>query len=246
FFHEIVDDRDIIRNIGEFYFQKDHYKEALEIFLPLSEKDSGNELFEKIAYCYQSMGDFERALDFYKKAELLSEPRTWLFNRIAFCLRKIDDYEEAIHYYGESEKLDPENLYIQTSLGQVYMEKEDFDEALKYFFKVEYLSPENIKVHRPIAWCSFVLGKNETAKKYFEKIVLKEGNKYDYMNLGHVYWSLGDKIKAIENYRHSIKKSDMDFLWFAGVMKEDTRYLLNYGIQAFDIPLMLDYLRMSG
>ena len=246
FFHKMVDDKDIIRNIGEFYFQKDHFKEALQIFLPLSETESGNELFEKAAYCYQKMGKFDEALDFYHKAELISQARTWLFNKIAYCLRKTGAYDEAIHYYRESEKLDPENLYIQTSLGQVFMEKEDFNEALKYFFKVEYLSPENNKVHRPIAWCSFVLGKNETAKKYFEKIVLKEGNKYDFMNLGHVYWSLGDKMKAIENYRLSIKISDKDFPWFAEVMKEDSRYLLNYGIQAFDIPLMLDYLRISG
>ncbi len=149
----------------------------------------------------------------------------------------------AITSYLESEKIEPENLYIQTSLGQVYMEKDDYEKAMKYFFKVEYLAPDNSKIHRPIAWCSFVLGKLENAEKYFEKIISKEGNKYDYMNLGHVYWAMGNKELAIKNYRNSLNKAENNHKWFASMMEEDKPHLIRYNISAFDIPLMLDYLR---
>ena len=244
FFRSMVDDEDIIRNIGEFYFEKDHYSEALDIFLSLLKEDGGHELLEKIAYSYQCLGDFEKALDYYKKAELVTKPRSWLFNKIAFCYRRLEKHDSAIKYYQESEKIDPENLYIQTSLGQANMEKGDFETALKYFFKVEYLAPDNIKVHRPIAWCSFVLGKSDNARKYFEKIVQKEGNKYDYMNLGHVYWALGDKSEAIKSYRESLKKSKLDVEWFTEVMKEDSIHLQKYNIPEFDILLMIDYIKL--
>lgn len=245
FFRKLVEDNSIIRNIAEFYFEKDHYSEALEIFLTLEGRDTSHELLEKCAYCYQLKGDFKNALEYYQKAELVSKPRTWLFNKIAFCHRRLGEFKKAIHYYMESEKLDPENLYIQTSLGQVHMEMEKYGEALKYFFKVEYLAPDNIKIQRPIAWSSFLVGKPENAKKYFEKIIAREGNKYDFMNLGHVYWSLGDKARAIENYRKSLKKAEMDFKWFTKTMEEDFPHLLNYNIPEFDMPLMMDYIKMS-
>ncbi len=245
FFRLMIEDESIIRNIAEFYFENEHYTEALGIFLSLDSENCTFELYEKAGYCYQQLGKFDRAIEYYKKAELISHKRTWLLNKIAFCYRKIGEYSEAIKYYIESEKLDPENMFIQTSIGQAYMEKGEYEEALKYFFKVEYLSPKNIKVFRPIAWCSFVLGKTDTAQKYFEKLIAGDGNEYDYMNLGHVYWSKGDKQKAIEFYRQSLKKSNMNYDWFSKYMFEDKPHLLKYDISEFDIPLMLDYLRME-
>jgi tetratricopeptide (TPR) repeat protein len=245
FFNLIVDDPAITRNIAEFYFEKDHFQEALDIFLGLQRIDKSYELLEKAAYCYQQLGKFKEALDFYKKAELQSKPRSWLLNKIAYCYRRLGDYDSAISYYTESEKIDPENLYIQTSLGQVNVDKHDFETALKYFYKVEYLAPDNIKVHRPIAWCSFVLGKPQVAQKYFTKVIEKEANQYDYMNLGHVYWCMGNKKLAIENYLLSIKKSGNDFDWFSGIMAGDSKHLIDYKISPFDIPLMLDYLKIN-
>ncbi len=245
FFRSMVDDDTIIRNIGEFYFQKEHYEEALDVFIMLGNEASAYELYEKTGYCYQQLGKFEKAIEFYKKAEMVSDNRTWLLNKIASCYRKTENYSEAIAYYRKSEKLDPDNLFIQTSIGQVLMDQGEYEAALKYFFKVEYLAPDNFKVYRPIAWCSFVLGKIEAARKYFEKLVAKDGNEYDLMNLGHVYWTRGEKQKAIGLYRESLKKSNMNLEWFTKYMKEDEKYLLQYKIPAFDIPLMLDYLRME-
>lgn len=245
FFSQMVDNPQIIRNIGEFYFEKNHFAEAINVFLSLERDNRSHELAEKTAYCYQRIGNFEEALLYYKKAELVSEPRSWLLNKIAYCYRKLGQNDEAIKHYLDSEKIDPENLFIQSSLGQVYMDSKNFEEALKYFFKVEYLAPDNIKVHRPIAWCSFVLGKPENAEKYFKKVISKEGNRNDFMNIGHVYWAMGDKKKAIDNYRLSIQKANNNLKWFASEMEEDKIYLLQYKIPEFDIVLMLDYLRMN-
>ena len=244
FFHYMVDDPTIVRNIAEFYFEKEHFQEALEVFLSLEDTDSSPELFEKTAYCYQKLAQYEDALEYYKRAEMVTQSRSWLLNKIAFCYRRLGDYASSIKYYKQSEKLEPENLFIQSSLGQVYMDMEDFETALKYFFKVEYLAPDNIKVHRPIAWCSFVLKRLDVASRYFEKIIEKEGNQYDYMNLGHVNWCLGNTQKAIDNYRHSLKKSNYDHNWFDNTMDEDSLFLKSQGIPDLDIPLMLDYLRM--
>ena len=85
----------------------------------------------------------------------------------------------------------------------------------------------------------------EKARKYLRKTISKEGNKNDYMNLGHIEWSLGNKKDAIESYRQSIGKSNHDYEWFTRVFDEDKKYLLKNGIHPFDTVLMLDYLKIT-
>jgi tetratricopeptide (TPR) repeat protein len=126
------------------------------------------------------------------------------------------------------------------------MEMENFDKALKYYFKVEYLQPDNLKVHRPISWCSFMLGKFENALKYLEKSVKHDAGKHDFMNLGHIHWCIGEKQKAIDNYRLCLKASNMDIDWFSRVLLDDSKYLGQHGIPTIDIPLMIDYVRLSS
>ncbi len=246
FFKLWIDDINMLRNIGEFYFEKNHYSDACMIFMQIVGKNQNYELFEKIGYCYQQNGHFDEALEYYHKAELLDRNRLWLLTRLAWCYRKTGKNEKAVAYYYEAEKLEPENLQVQAWLGHTFMDMENYAEALKYYFKVEYLQPENHKVLRPISWCSFMLGNMENARKYLEKSLGKETTKNDYLNLGHIYWCLHDRPKAIESYRKSLQAAHLDHEWFAGALMDDSKYLTVHGIQQFDIPLMIDYILMSA
>jgi tetratricopeptide (TPR) repeat protein len=245
FFRNWIDDSRILRNIGEFFFEKNYYNDALGIFRQLVEKSNNYELFEKIGYCYQQTGEFDKALEYYHKAELLDKNKLWLINHIAWCYKKKGEYELAVGYYLEAEKLEPENLQVQAYLGHVYMETGEFEKALKYYFKVEYMQPENFKVYRPISWCSFMLGKFDNAAKYLEKPLLHGTSKNDYMNLGHIYWCKNERQKAIENYKLSLRVSGSDVNWFSKVFMDDSKFLGQFGIKLIDIPLMIDYIRLS-
>ncbi len=245
FFKLWVNDINILRNIGEFFFEKDHYQDALSIFSQIVEQVQDYELFEKLAYCYQQLGDYTNALNYYHKAELYGKNKLWLLNRIAFCSRKKGEYKHAVKYYLEAEKLEPDNLEVQAYLGQTFMEMEDYEEALKYYFKVEYLQPENYKVYRPISWCSFMLDKQDTAKKYLAKSIQRNASKHDYMNMGHICWCQDLKQEAIDNYMMSLRVSNRDFEWFSKVLYDDSKYLTAKGIQQFDIALMIDYIKLS-
>jgi tetratricopeptide (TPR) repeat protein len=244
-FNALIRDSKILRNIGEFYFEKNQFERAIRIFENLCCTEENAELYEKTAFSYQKIGDYNKALEFYHKAELFDHSKSWVVKKIAYCSRKTGDFNTALEYYHAAEKLEPDNLFIQTFLGHTMMDKEEFEEALKYYFKVEYKAPENHKIHRPIAWCSFVLGKFDQAEKYFLKVIEKEGNKNDYMNLGHVLWCQGNRKGAIENYRKSLEKGSRDIEWFSSVMEEDAIHLGRHGIKELDIPLMVDYIRMG-
>ena len=242
----LIEDPRTLRNIAEFYFEKDYYQEAINIYESLSCEEDNFELFEKVAFSYQKLHHYKKALDYYHRAELFDKNKNWLNKKMAFCYRKLGEPQKALGYYGEVESEDPENSFIHVSIGYTYMDLDDYENALKYFFKVEYNDPKNFKVYRPIAWCSFVLGKFDQARKYFNKVIEKEVNRNDLVNLGHVEWCTGEKEQAINHYRNALVKSAGDFEWLTGVFEQDKKYLLRHGIMEFDIPLMIDYLKMVG
>ena len=246
FFQEIFDDKTVIRNIAEFYFERKRFKNALEIFEFLIGEDENLELYEKTGFCYQQFARFEKAVEHYLKAELISPQRPWLLKKIGFCYRKLKDYKKSLEYYTLAEKLEPEDLQVQALLGHNLMDSGEYDQALKHYFKVEYLAPDNHRIQRPVAWCSFMLGNLDNAKKYFKKVISKEGSQDDYMNLGHVEWSLGNKSAAIRHYISAYKKSGKDDKWLLENFEEDSKYLAEKGIPAFDIPLMADYVKLNG
>jgi tetratricopeptide (TPR) repeat protein len=151
--------------------------------------------------------------------------------------------DKALEYYQLAETLDPDSLNNQLNMGHCLLELNRYAEALKCYFKVEYLSPENKKVWRPIAWCSFLSGKPEQAEKYLLRLIEEGPNKHDFMNMGHVQWSLGNRKQALEYYRKSISSEGFTDRDFIGVFEEDLPHLLSQGIEEEDVPIMLDQLR---
>ncbi len=237
------DDEKLLRNIAEYYFKKNYFEEAAEIFEILLSKEKNNELYQKLGFCFQKSGDYEKALEAYKKAELFGLNQLWNYKKIALCYRNLKQPQKALEYYLEAAKLDDTDLNTHLNIGHCYLELEQFEEALKCYFKVEYLAPGNKKVWRPLGWCSFVTGKKEQAGKYFQQLIDDEPGKHDLMNMGHVQWSMGNRKAALDFYKKSISKDYFSEREFFEVFDEDLHHLLNQGVEKEDVPIMLDQLR---
>lgn len=244
FFNILVDDTTILRNIAEYYFEKDYFGAALEIYNKLHKQGIKSfEIIEKIAYSYQRLRKWDIALEYYKQAELFEKNRLWVMKKMGLCYRKLGDNQKALEYYKEAEKINPEDLYIQALIGRCYLDLKDFETALKYYFKVEYLDSSKKSVLRPIAWCYFMTNKLKESKKYYTKLFKYEANKYDYMNFGHAEWCLGKKKEAIELYVKSIQEKDNNLKLFMEAFRDDEQILIQKGIDPDEIPIMLDYLQ---
>lgn len=244
FIKSIITDTKTTRNIAEFYFDKQFYPYALNIFLSLLERNNKDiELFEKIAFCYEKTGDFQNALDYYKKAELIETGRTWIIKKIAFCSKFLNRWDEALSYYRIAEKKNPDDMKIQANIGQCLIHLEQYEEALQYYFKVEVLAPENHKIRRPLAWCSFVTGKFDTAVDYLNRLLAGDpDNRFDLLILGHALWCQKEEEKALEAYKKSVTNFK-NFSKFESSFLEDKKHMLKQGIDEFDIDLMIEFLK---
>ena len=242
-FGRIIEDLSITRNIAEYLFEKKHYDEALDIFRMMLETDPHNvELLEKAGYCYQKDGDYNQAIQYYKRISLSAELSLWSLKNLGICYRKVNDYRSALEIYERTITLQPENATFESLIGYCHLKLGDYQKALKHYFKIEYINPGNQHILRPIAWCYFALGELEKSDKYFGKVFDLKPGYYDYINYGHVQWALGNKREAIELYAQSLRDLQFGMEDFLKAMEEDQPLLIRNGINRKDIPLMLDYL----
>ena len=93
----------------------------------------------------------------------------------------------------------------------------------------------------------------KAAKKEKVKIVIKEQYKEafevleDCENSGLIPGLIGPPgVGKTLLLRAYAEKSNRDFEWLTGVFEQDKKYLVQHGIMEFDIPLMIDYLKMVG
>ena len=245
---EIWFDANLYKKMGALYFEKEYYKNSLEVYKILFNKGiNEQQVIEKIAYSYQKLGNYEEALNFYKKTELFDSHIAWSTNKIAMCYRELGNTQKAIEYYLKAESLEPENLYVQAHLGHSYLHIKEYENALKHYFKVEYFAPSNTMILRPIAWCSFILGRFENAQKYYLKLRDKnKADKFDYLNMGHVEWCTNNTKKATEFYTKAYSLGNNDSKSFKQDFIEDTPYLIRHGVPELEIGLMIDYILLQN
>ena len=238
---------ELFKQIGEFYFNKEYFSDALNVYKIIFEKGiKEQDIIEKIAFSYQKLKDYNKALEFYTKAELFETNINWTTKKIALCYRELNNNEKAVEYYLKAEKNEPENLYVQAHLGHVYLRLKNYEKALQHYFKVEYFAPSNTLILRPIAWCSFVLGKFDNSLKYYRKLIEKnEANHFDYIIMGHVEWLTNNVKMAVEYYKRGLKGFKNKFEVFRKEFIEDKEFIINLGIDSFEIELMLDYIALE-
>ncbi len=230
-----------LEKIALYYFEKNHLPEALCAYEMLSEVDTAiSEVWQKIGYCKQQLGNINDAIEAYLRSELIeSSSNTWVLRRIAQCYRLLKQPDEALQYYKKLEKLHPDNLNIQLNIGHCFLELKQYEEALKNYFKVEWIDDINKRVWRSIAWCSFLSHKFEVSQKYYMKILEDTPNSHDYLNAGHVELALNNMKEAMSHYSESIRKIE-NVKSFKALLKGDFKELQLAGVDLKIIPALLD------
>ncbi|MBN3035265.1 MAG: tetratricopeptide repeat protein [Bacteroidales bacterium] len=245
-FRIIIPDRDFYRNMAEFYFKREYWRDSQDVFHWLAgEGEADFELFEKMGYTFEKLDLYKDAVTWYLKAELFDANRFWILQKLGLCYRKIKDYRESIAWFVEADKLVPGNIRVMTHIGHCHFDLGEYDEALNWYFRAEVREPENRKIHRLIAWSLLLTGRFDEAKAYYKRLVDDTPDQFDLMNAGHVFWCLGDRKEAIRHYRGSIHHPGNDVERFMTGFRNDSGMLESHGIPLTELNFMADYLKYA-
>ncbi len=239
---EDLTDTEALDAVGEFYFKHGYYAEALDVFSLLeAESSPSNARLQKMGYCHQQLGEVDKALECYRKSELLAPDSQWTRRRIAQCLKILGRHEEALPYYESIAAYRPDDLNIALNLGHTYLSLGKFDKALKCYFKVEYLEKGSHRSWRPIAWCSFVEGDYERADRYYDKILTDDKpTPSDYLNLGHLRLAQGRFHDAAGFYSRFLEANGGDISRLDAAIDSDIEYLRKANINPTMIAIVVD------
>ena len=245
FFRIACPSREAEAGLAEYFFSKNYFSDALDIFLRLAKSDPDNsQLYEKTGFCYQQEENYGEALKFYQRAELI-ERKVWTLKKIGLCLRRLGKTEEALDHYLQAGMMDPDDMHTAIMTGHCYLDLNDYESALKYYFRVEYKDPGNLKILRPIAFCYFALGRFADSEKYYERLATGKLNAYDYINRGHLALCQGRGKEAVDFYRLGINSGQITKEKFMNIFEEDRPLLLSLRVNPDDLPILLDYLLFS-
>lgn len=231
----------LVRRIGEYYFHNEHYDHAIKLFSRLeNEPQSTPELFQKLAYAWQMSGDLDKALEYYKKAELFDSNALWNLKKIAWCYHLQNKLDDAVKAYRDAERMAPESVQIKLSIGNLLLQQGKWNEALECYLEAEAINPGNEKTLRPVAWCLFLQGELEASELYYEQIMEKKFNHNDLLNFGHVKFALKKKELALATYKESLNHRNNKLENFRESFQNDNTHLERLGIPKHEIAFMLD------
>ena len=238
---EILGQTEVLIEVANFHFRKEHYTEALETYRLLADKHEADaDIFQKAGFCLQKERRYREAAEAYRRADILKPDHIWTLRHLATCYRQLHDYEQALEHYQKVEAMQPDNSSLLFLIGSCLAELQRYDDALQYFFKMDFMENNSLKAWRAIAWCSLVCGKTEQAERYYEKILgTDKPVAADYLNAGHAAWIRHDIDKAATRYGQALNAygNMQDFI---EMFNKDKETLLNSGIREKDMPLMMD------
>lgn len=118
----------------------------------------------------------------------------------------------AVEYFNTALKIEPKSIEALYGMGKFLQNAGEYENALKAYDKLLALSPENQDAVFNTGAIYFEQKKYDLAIKKFESIIQRDENFFrGYYGRGRCYEALGEKQKAIDDYRHCLAiKPDYD------------------------------------
>ena len=239
----LINDSQAILRTFNYLIDKEYYAEAIGIGAEYENHNNCDaQFYQKMGYAQQKEGNIKKAISHYTKADIISPDSLWTMRHIAQCYRISGDYENALHYYTATQEISPDNNTLLLHAGECLAMLKRYDEAFELFFKVEYLDPSSTRATRAIAWCSFLTGKSEQARHYYNKLIEnKKAQCEDCINAAHVEFTSGNVEKALELY--DTARNSCGSMKFFETIENDKAILLEHGANEFEILLLRDLLQ---
>jgi len=139
-------------NRAEELFRSENFKDALEEFLKLTNKDpEGAIVNQRIAECYYRLGDFESAMEAAEKAIEINPKLVVPHTILAFVYYRNDKYDQSIAEAIVAYNLSPESVDSLDCYGTILTAQGRLEEGIRLLEKVRDLEPNRLSVRNNLS-----------------------------------------------------------------------------------------------
>lgn len=131
---QISQDPLIIFGLAEMEMALNHYKEAIELYASLDNRDilaiTGVSTYQRIGRSYAALGKFEAAIEFLEKANAIDYDDDTVYE-LATLLYEQKEYQKANLYFKQLESMNPDYLGYEYVYAQSLHQEHKSQEALR-------------------------------------------------------------------------------------------------------------------
>lgn len=219
-----VESYDIWQQLGNCYRRLMKFEKAVSCFETSIKKLEGRKRtapYWNLAICYESMAEYEKAIEYYKQALEYTADVEMVWQNIGDCYRYLRRYDEALEAYDNAEEIDRNANY-----GEVFYAKGDYKAAEQYYKKSVTKAPKTELASKYILLGDYYLENLQDYKKAiscFEKSKSLSRRESDLLSanvdLVKAYYMQG-KYKqakkyaalALDNFKNMYHVSEEEFL----------------------------------
>jgi len=161
------------------------------------------DLYLNNAHKLQSDGEFEKAIDLYKKLASVNEDPE-LYKNLGQVYLILGRVEEALRNFKTLSKLDPNNKEVYFFLGNCYSMLKRYSEAIKAFEQALELDSNNAYIYDNMAnaWEELKMY-NSSLECRQKAVTLKPDDSFIQCSVGNTLYKLDLKEEAIQVYKNS-------------------------------------------
>ena len=163
---------------GQIFIRKKQPDKALPYLQKAVELNPENSaVIRNLAQTYYDLDNIEESISTYKKAIQTTfdlKAKADLHFNLGVLYNQVGDFDQAEDHFLSSLDLNPEDIEAIIGMAQTFESIEKWRKAEKFYKELIYLDPENANHYRGISRVLLQQGKQQEAKRYFEK-----SKKYD-------------------------------------------------------------------
>ncbi len=188
-----------LKNKGDLSGAIDNYAKAIRL-------DSNSiEAYNNLGNIYGQQGKFNDAIKQYSKV-LEINPGSEVANvNMGITLVNLGRVNEAIHYYNKALLIKPDYKEAEYNIGVALLLQGKIDESIQHYKKVLIIDPRYMNVNEILLKLLEHKSKIEAATADLKKELLNDSrNTGDYIKLGDIYFSSGDRTMAVASYEKAV------------------------------------------
>ena len=195
-------------DLGVVYEQTDRYAKAIPYYKESLAIESNMETANRISYCYNEIGDYDKALEYCDQAIALDSTKTNYLYYKANILDNAGRSEEAVKIMDSYIAQNPDEYFPYYRRGWFKDHSGNTDEAIEDYTMSITLQPSMAYAYMNRGVLYLQKGDKQAADDDFKQVIRLDSVPDAPECAYYAYCYLGDKDKAIETLNKALKKDD--------------------------------------
>ena len=185
-----------ILELGELYYGRSEYKNAIEIYSRALERGIKNSLiYSNLGRAYVGAGKTEEAIKNYEEAIRVDPKSAKTYEELGKIYYNNDNFNKAIEKYIETLNIEAGNPGVYEKLSLSYIKNGDPVKAVDIYRQALNADPEYVYIYENIADALIEKGKKDLVEEIYGYAFRSDSKRTS------LYLNLGDQYYKIKNYK---------------------------------------------